>query len=106
MNITDFSMVRQATVIDCKCDVCGLLSGKPYPEDWFNFSHQHGEWGNDSGDSIEYFDVCSIECFTNQLKNSLDEMSDYKRSATIADMKYSFAEKLHNKLNHLQTIKP
>lgn len=95
MKITKVIPVEQETAIDCKCDVCGKLAGEPYPKNWFHFSHGHSEWGNDSGDSFEVFDVCSPECFIKQLKSSLDDMEDYKRSAEIAGMYFPFAQQLY-----------
>ncbi len=95
MNITKTDLLPKQSIIDCKCDCCGKMAGEPFPKKWFNFSHGHSEWGNDSVDSYEYFDVCSPECFANQLEKSIDELEGYRRSAKIADMNYDFAKTLY-----------
>ena len=49
------------------CDICGkeITNGSGY---WDVTTHHH-DWGNDSVESFECFDVCSIDC----LKNKFDE---------------------------------
>jgi hypothetical protein len=54
------------------CDVCGkeIEAKNPY----WNLTTHHHDWGNDSIDSYEYFDICSADClrkkFDEYLKNS------------------------------------
>ena len=41
------------------CDICGReITGHHW-----RIRTGHYDWGNDSCDSIEYFDVCSVDCF-------------------------------------------
>ena len=46
------------------CDFCGKailpIEGKRY--DYYYITTSHCDWGNDSVDSFEYFDTCSVEC--------------------------------------------
>ena len=41
-----------------KCDICGKEFTGPY---WIANTH-HDDWGNDSVDSYENFDLCSEKC--------------------------------------------
>lgn len=56
------------------CDVCGKLILKKnedhivycYGKHW-KLTTGHNDWGNDSGDSREYKDICSAECMEKEL---------------------------------------
>ena len=72
------------TVKALKCDVCGKeitakddirIRGIKYWE----LTTQHNDWGNDSVDSIEYFDLCSENCVRAKLEKYF---ADCKRSFT------------------------
>ena len=45
-------------VTHLKCDICGKVFTGPY---WIIHEH-HDDWGNDSVDSYETYDVCSSFC--------------------------------------------
>lgn len=45
-------------VTHLKCDICGKIFTGPY---WIAHVH-HNDWGNDSVDSYEYYDLCSENC--------------------------------------------
>ncbi len=94
--IEEVKTVQNSVTIGYKCDICGKEHIGSFPNDWHQFGHHHSDWGNDSGDSSEYFYVCSVPCFANQLEKSLDEMEGHKQTAEIADMNYEFAQKLYN----------
>jgi len=60
----------QHCIVGKKCDVCGKeippttiphMSGEPV-YDYYEVTTHHNDWGNDSVDSYEYFDVCSPDC--------------------------------------------
>lgn len=95
--IKEKKQVFTEVTIGYVCDVCGVEVKGFRPNDWLWFNHHHGDWGNDSSESFEYFDVCSVECFTAQLNESINEMSRSK-TAHIADMPIEFAKKLLIKL--------
>lgn len=84
------------------CDVCGVQTSnkEQYEQEWLGFSESHQGWGNDSSDSYEWHDVCSVECFIRQLQKSLsDDLMEYAdRGAEIADMPVKFAQKLLDRL--------
>ena len=46
------------------CDFCNKeilpVDGETY--DYFYITTSHRDWGNDSVDSFEHFDACSVEC--------------------------------------------
>lgn len=60
----------------CNCDICekliferSLVDSEELPENniqvgYWKVHTGHHDWGTDSGDSYEYYDVCSEECLT------------------------------------------
>lgn len=78
-----------------KCDNCGkVINTERFPDEWHHFSSHHNEWGNDSCDSYEYYDVCSAKCyvekFTDVVENELNGRSD----AEVDDKEIQFARVL------------
>ena len=51
-----------------KCDVCD----KEFVGKYWNLCTHHNDWGNDSCESFEYFDLCSEDC----VRKKLDEYFD------------------------------
>ena len=43
---------------------------------WFHMITGHRDWGNDSIDSMETFDLCSRECLMNKMNEIMDEYND------------------------------
>lgn len=79
--------IKQQGVTHTVCDSCGLTAAGE-PEDWFEGSTWHSDWGNDSVDSNEALDACSLACFTKVLGNRLAEYGEqpnptFKVSLTI-----------------------
>lgn len=70
--------VTQKTVVGYICDQCGneVFLYDDESDKWVTFSHGHCAWGNDSGDSVAHFNLCSPACYLKQLKESADEMGD------------------------------
>lgn len=64
--VTERVLVKRELI----CDICKqkILHGVGY---WEVTTH-HNDWGNDSCESYEHFDVCSVEC----LKSKFDEYCD------------------------------
>ncbi|MEV0360114.1 hypothetical protein AB0H71_29050 [Nocardia sp. NPDC050697] len=94
-------VLRDETVA-YKCDFCDKVEHEysTYKDTWYRFSRSHQGWGNDSCESYESFDVCSVRCFTAILKKELSELSAYARhDAEIADMPFAFAQSLAAALN-------
>ena len=82
------------------CDVCGKESShRPEFDKWIYFSHQHYDWGNDSCESLEEFDVCSGECFKEKLASSLEELEGNSGSAEIFGMSYERAKEIYEVMN-------
>jgi hypothetical protein len=95
MKIKKLQTVKEKVFDKLVCDICGKISKEEKPNGWYNFSHGHGAWGNDSCDSYRNFDVCSIECYLKQLKKSLEEMKEYEdRYANIDHKNIKFIEDL------------
>ena len=77
-----------------KCDVCGISHyGNDLPKYWHNISISHNEWGNDSIDSIEDFDVCSKECYIIKFKDCVKNYED-RYNAQIDGFSLQFARLL------------
>lgn len=56
-------------LVGIKCDICGKeITGK-----FWRLTTHHNDWGNDSIDSYEYFDLCSRECINRALDNYIDD---------------------------------
>lgn len=51
--------IIKETPVKVICDVCG---NEVNPKNWFRITTSHSDWGNDSIDSYESFDVCSDKC--------------------------------------------
>ena len=57
-------------VVEIKCDVCGSIieTEEEYNSDkrkggyFYRVNTRHRDWGNDSIDSSEWYDLCSDEC--------------------------------------------
>lgn len=68
----------------CRCDICkkiiykkDLINNKAnqlYIPYW-HISTSHSDWGRDSIDSIEYFDVCSDDCLATKMYEYISESS-------------------------------
>lgn len=56
-------IARIETVVGIKCDICKKeITGK-----YWRLTTHHDDWGNDSIDSYEHFDLCSRECINKAL---------------------------------------
>ena len=75
----------------CTCDVCknliyerSLVDSEELPENnirigYWEVHTGHHDWGADSGDSYEHYDVCSEECLT-KLFDEYKNRSNHKYS--------------------------
>ena len=55
------------------CDICCKHIG--YRKGYWKVHTWHDDWGNDSIESHEHFDVCSTECLIDKFKEYCDESS-------------------------------
>lgn len=76
MKIEKDMPVTRKVVVAYQCDRCGKVEEKA--EGWATLAHRHSEWGNDSCDSFERFDLCSPSCYLLQLRESARELAGYK----------------------------
>lgn len=53
--------VAKRVISRTTCDHCGHAA-KGEPGGWLSISSGHSDWGNDSIDSAEDWDVCSADC--------------------------------------------
>lgn len=93
-SVTEFKEIT----VGIKCDVCGKIHKCSYiPDEWHNISMHHNDWGNDSVDSYESFDVCSPKCYITKLKECVKEL-DGRHSAEVDYFDIYFARLLVNSL--------
>lgn len=86
--------IKEVT-IGYKCDVCGnVIDTKNFPDEWHMFSSNHNEWGNDSIDSYEYYQVCSPECYVKKFIEIVDSEMEDRYDAKIDEMEIQFARKM------------
>jgi hypothetical protein len=86
--------IIKEVVIGVKCDVCETEHIGNISDEWHNFSSHHDGWGNDSCASYEYYDVCSIECYKQQLEECLKDLEEYSHWAWIDGFTYEFTKRL------------
>lgn len=67
--------IETKNLVAIKCDICG----KEIAGQFWRLTTHHHDWGNDSIDSYEYFDLCSRECINKALD---DYINDCKASNT------------------------
>lgn len=65
-----------------KCDICGkIICDSRYEkmfgkiQDHYLLTTGHHDWGNDSCESIETFDICSKECLRKKFEAYVEESS-------------------------------
>lgn len=76
---------RVCTEAHMICDICKKteITGHHWSVHTF-----HSDWGNDSIDSHEYFDVCSIECLQQKLDEYVKESNNgYNTQEIIVEHK-------------------
>lgn len=57
---------------DIKCDICKKeITGK-----FWHLTKHHNDWGNDSIDSYEHFDLCSRECINKALDDYINDCEE------------------------------
>jgi hypothetical protein len=86
---------KQEVTIGYKCDCCGKeINATQLPNEWHNFNSHHDEWGNDSIDSYEYYDVCSPKCYRDKMIQIVEGEYKNRKWATIDEKDIQFARLL------------
>ena len=67
-------LVVEENVKYITCDVCGKVIQDTY---WRLATH-HDDWGNDSCDSYESYDICSHHCASIKLDEYFNQCHDYR----------------------------
>ena len=76
--------ISENVPVGFKCDCCGIESTKRFEQ----VSMHHSSWGNDSGESYENKDYCSLECYRKLSIQFLDEFEYYCDTAVFDEMEY------------------
>lgn len=96
---TESRTVTQEITTGVRCDACGKTAqmdkfGNP-PAIWHHFMSGHSDWGNDSVESVEWWDVCSFACYLTIARKVFDDYGntdggsldfDDKSGAFVRDM--------------------
>lgn len=94
--ISKIETVQKSVTISIKCDVCGKIHiGDSLPNNWHNVTNRHHHWGNDSIDSYESHDVCSVDCYKEKIKQIVLDYDGFT-DAQIDDFEIQFARLLVN----------
>lgn len=64
--------VIKSVLVKITCDICDKEISEE--DNYYEVVTSHSDWGNDSHESLEEFDICSEEC----LKKQFDEYLDFK----------------------------
>lgn len=73
--------VTRTVCTKIKCDICDKVI--PWHEKFYHVTTGHTDWGNDSVDSIEDFDLCSDECLYEFLGKDWKALKEARESAYI-----------------------
>lgn len=87
--------IEQSVIVAHICDNCGVKESdqSKYDDRWLHFDEYPGGWGNDSHESMHYYDVCSAKCFIEIMPARIKENEPYP-DAEVADMPVGFAKEL------------
>ena len=84
----------------CRCNICGRLIYRrslqksdelPKNNELYSFWEVmtgHNDWGNDSGDSIEHYEVCSTTCLQRLFDIYKIESSEDQRNSQYIEIKH------------------
>ena len=88
--------VTKEVIVGFECEICGKIhNGEKLPEEWFEFTSQHYEWGNDSCDSVEEYTTCSFDCFISKLEEICDLFDrGNRKSGLINEMPYKYIKQI------------
>lgn len=73
MKVSEIQQKSTTVQTGTKCDCCGIIINEILPKTWHHFDSHHGDWGNDSHESYEYFDACSAKCFIEIAKKNMND---------------------------------
>ena len=84
----EINQVAHSNIMRCNC--CGKVSFNPENLcGWYQFS----TFQNSSGHNIKHYKVCSMECYLQIVKISVEELGS-NRESEIDGMNIGFAQKL------------
>lgn len=82
-------------IVGYKCDCCGKeIKTDSFPDEWHMFKSGHNEWGNDSFESIKYYEVCSPECYSKKFIEVIENEMEGVNDGEVDGMEIQFARNL------------
>ena len=82
--------VTKLVTYQTECDGCEKIEKGYRPKGWHQFDSNHGDWGNDSIESYDYFDVCSWGCYLKVVRRELDDYGEVQNPTLVIDEKDIF----------------
>jgi len=100
MEIREKRTIQSEITVGHECDVCKkrVMQNNTLPKGWIDFNVSHDEWGSDSNESFECYDVCSFECYIKRLEFCVAEMKEYSRTAIIDNKPHDFITDMLSKI--------
>jgi hypothetical protein len=91
--------VQKETLVGVVCDECGCeeLDSEIVENEWEYVVTSHSNWGNDSHESFESFDVCSGKCYLVTLRKFIEANkgdSDYLNAGEVDGKDFKFMMQL------------
>jgi len=91
-SIDETKTVTKKVKVGTKCDICGRESRDPNEYgDWHYADTRHGDWGNDSHESAEYYDVCSPACYLKLMRLAVLDLGG-SRTGELDDVPIAFVK--------------
>lgn len=101
-SLTIKKIERMPATETCSCNVCGQLIYRrslqesdelPKNNELYSFwevTTGHNDWGNDSPESIEHYEVCSPTCLQGLFDIYKSESSEYQRNSKYINVRHTY----------------
>lgn len=79
----DERVVRRV-VYQTVCDNCDKIADGEDPEGWYYFRSWHSDWGSESDESLERWDVCSYRCYLAVVRKIFEDYDKMHHNPTLS----------------------
>jgi hypothetical protein len=90
--------VVKEVVVRTECDGCHKVESGEDPAGWAYFRSYHSDWGSESDESFESWDVCSFACYLTVVRKVFDDYTHDtpgRKTLSVDDKDWGF---LHDML--------
>ena len=70
----------------CKCDVCNKEIKKS--KGYYHVTTEHNDWGNDSCESIENYDICSENCLNKIFQQYIERSTENENNTEYFEVNH------------------